>query len=460
MKRFLALILFASILLTLLVSCKKEEPMTEAYINGVHLSEYVIVYDADGLDYDKRAAEYIRDSIKARTGIDVTVVTDAAAEAAHEIVVGQTSRAISETLDAECQGVEFAMLADGGHIAMEGDYFVIAAAAYFFVDSYVPVGDGQCTVPSETKIHEPIVKAAKNYIILIGDGMGVNQTKIFDYKENNIEYGDGEDLFYGYMLPYLGSSRTQSLSGVTDSAAGGTALSTGHKTWNEYIGRDANGTDVQSLTELAATLGKATAVMSTESNTGATPASFSAHANDRDSSGVISDSQLITRQQYGTILDCGYDYYTKKMVENSIEKHLTDNLAKLSENENGFFMMYEEAHIDKHCHNNDLDKTYQAIVRFNQVIARVMEYAFYNPETFVLITADHETGDLYEEDGQLVYHHDDHTAKDVLVFAYGMGGELFDGQNVENIQIAHTVASFWGVYDFGDQSEYSYLGKE
>ena len=298
MKRFLALILFASILLTLLVSCKKEEPMTEAYINGVHLSEYVIVYDADGLDYDKRAAEYIRDSIKARTGIDVTVVTDATAEAAHEIVVGQTSRAISETLDAECEGVEFAMLADGGHIAMEGDYFVIAAAAYFFVDSYVPAGDGQCTVPSETKIHEPIVKAAKNYIILIGDGMGENQTKIFDYKENNIEYGDGEDLFYGYMLPYLGSSRTQSLSGVTDSAAGGTALSTGHKTWNEYIGRDANGTDVQSLTELAATLGKATAVMSTESNTGATPASFSAHANDRDSSGAISDSQLITRQQF------------------------------------------------------------------------------------------------------------------------------------------------------------------
>ena len=460
MKRFLALILFASILLTLLVSCKKEEPMTEAYINGVHLSEYVIVYDADELDYDKRAAEYIRDSIKARTGIDVTVVTDATAEAAHEIVVGQTSRAISEKLNAECEGVEFAMLADGGHIAMEGDYFVIAAAAYFFVDSYVPVGDGQCTVPSETKIHEPIVKAAKNYIILIGDGMGENQTKIFDYKENNIEYGDGEDLFYGYTLPYLGSSRTQSLSGVTDSAAGGTALSTGHKTWNEYIGRDANGTDVQSLTELAATLGKATAVMSTESNTGATPASFSAHANDRDSSGVISDSQLITRQQYGTIIDCGYDYYTKKMVENSIEKHLTDNLAKLSENTNGFFLMYEEAHIDKHCHNNDLDKTYQAIVRFNQVIARVMEFAFYNPETFVLITADHETGDLYEEDGQLVYHHDDHTAKDVLVFAYGMGGELFDGQNVENIQIAHTVASFWGVYDFGDQSEYSYLGKE
>ena len=91
----------------------------------------------------------------------------------------------------------------------------------------------------------------------------------------------------------------------------------------------------------------------------------------------------------------------------------------------------------------------------------MMEYTFYNPDTFLLITADHETGDLYEgEDGKLAYHSDDHTAKDVLVFAYGDGAELFDGVSVENIQIAHTIASFMGVTDFGDQSEYSYLGKE
>ena len=89
-----------------------------------------------------------------------------------------------------------------------------------------------------------------------------------------------------------------------------------------------------------------------------------------------------------------------------------------------------------------------------------MEFAFYNPETFVLITADHETGDLYEVDGKLVYHSEDHTAKDVPVFAYGMGAELFDGVTVENIQIAHTIASFLGDYEFGDQTEFSYLGKK
>ena len=39
------------------------------------------------------------------------------------------------------------------------------------------------------------------------------------------------------------------------------------------------------------------------------------------------------------------------------------------------------------------------------------------------------------------------------------GAELFDGQKIENIQIPQTIASFWGVYDFGDQSEFTYLGK-
>lgn len=460
MKKLLTLILVIGIFASLLVSCKKDEPVAEAYINGVHLSEYVIVYDDEALDYDLRAAEYIRDSVKAKTGIELQLVTDVTAPAAHEIVVGDTDRAISERLDAECEGLQYAILADGGHIAMEGDYFIIAAAAYFFVDIYVPVGDGQKTVPSEVKIHEPIVKAAKNYIIMIGDGMGVNQTRLFEYMDDDVEYSDGEDLFYGYLLPYSGFSRTQSLSGVTDSAAGGTALSTGHKTINEYIGRDKDGKDIRSLTELAATLGKATAVMSTENNTGATPASFSAHANDRDSSGVISQSQLVTMQTYGTVIDCGFDYYTAARIKSSVEKHFTDTLSKVSQDPDGFFMMYEEAHIDKHCHNNDIDKAYQAVVRFNQIIGRVMEFAFYNPETFVLITADHETGDLYEEDGMLKYHHDDHTAANVPVFAYGIGAELFDGQTVENIQIAHTIASFWGVYDFGDQSDFSYLGKK
>ena len=201
MKRFLAFLLIIGLSASLLVSCKKKDTTCEAYVNEVHLSEYVIVYDGDGLDYDLRAAEYIRDSVKARTGIDLEIQPDTMPPSPHEIVVGETERAISEKLDAECEGLEFAILADGGHIALEGDYFIIAAAAYFFVDSYVPTGEGRKTVPGEVQVHEPIVKAAKNYIVLIGDGMGVNQTRIFDYMDGEVEYSDGEDFFYGYLFP-------------------------------------------------------------------------------------------------------------------------------------------------------------------------------------------------------------------------------------------------------------------
>ena len=122
--------------------------------------------------------------------------------------------------------------------------------------------------------------------------------------------------------------------------------------------------------------------------------------------------------------------------------------------------MYEEAHIDKHCHNNDLTKTFNALVRFNQAIARFMEFAFYNPDTFVLITADHETGKLApDESGNLIYSSDYHSTDDVPIFAYGHGAELFNDVNIENIQIAHTIASFMGDDNFGDQSVYQRLTK-
>lgn len=455
MKKILALLLLLSMLLTL-IGCGKP---SKSFINGENLENFSIVYSPDDTDYARRAAEYIKNEICSRTGLDLPIVKDTEPESQYEIVVGNTSRGISKRLDAQTEGLEFAILAEESKIALEGELFIIAAAAYYFIDTYVPYDDFSAEIPEAVSVHTPIVKEAKNYIMLIGDGMGVHQTQIFDYLENNVEYGDGEDIFYGYYLPYMGYSRTESLSGVTDSAAGGTALSCGIKTFNKYIGRDAELNDVKSITELAHELGMAAGVMSTENDTGATPSSFSAHADSRNSSADIIKSQAEAKQKYGTKIDCGYDYYTARYMA-VIENHITDMLTDLSKDEDGFFLMYEEAHIDKHCHNNDLDSTFNAMVRFNQAIGRFMEYAFYNPDTFILITADHETGDLYpDENGVLQYHHDDHTAKNVPVFAYGYGADIFDGVEMENIQIAHTIASFMGEDNFGDQSVYQRLNK-
>lgn len=453
---FLAILIIVSVVTTL-TSCN--DPWVPPTINGVSLSEFTIVYDFEGLDYNKRAAEYIKNMSDQRYGVKLDILDDSSAPGAHEIVVGETSRPISKTLEATTEGFEFAILANEGSVALEGDYFIIAAAAYFFMDTYASADAQVSTVPETVSIHEPIIKEAKNFILLIGDGMGVYQTKLFDYMENDIEYSDGEDFFYGYLFPYMGSSRTDSLSGTTDSAAGGTALACGIKTINGYIGRDENLNDVKSLTELASERGKATAVMSTEVKNGATPASFSAHADERGETSHILNSIYATQDKYGTIIECGYNYYNTKYM-GIIEGKVEDTLSKLSEDKDGFFIMYEEAYIDKNCHDNNMEGTFNALVRFNQVIARFMEFAFYNPDTLVLITADHETGDLRpEEDGTLAYHLDDHSSADVLIFAYGYGAEIFNGQNVENIQIAHTIASFMGEDNFGDQSKYQSLTK-
>jgi alkaline phosphatase len=308
------------------------------------------------------------------------------------------------------------------------------------------------------KIYDPIVEKADNFIIMIGDGMGVNNTLLFDVLENNVAYSDGEDTFYVYYLPYSGFSKTKSTAMITDSAAGGTALACGIKTKNGHVGQDKDHQEVESITELAGFMGMSTAVMSTEVQTGATPAAFSAHADGRDMSDMIKKSQKELQSAYGTIIDCGYDTYTTSGVL-SIENKVRSNLKTMGQNENGFFMMYEEAYTDKHNHDNNMDMSFKALVRFNQVIATVMEYAFYNPNTFVIITADHETGGLTMKNGTYIYTSTDHTSKDVPVFAYGYRAELFGGKTIENVQIPQTIASFMGVDDFGDQTQYKALTK-
>lgn len=428
-------------------------PAVKAKLNGVSLSEYTIVMAEEATGYADRAADYIRDEIRTRTGAELKIVTDDKPATAHEIVVGETNRPISQSLNAKTEGLEFSMMAKDGHVAMEGDYFIIAAAAYYFVTTYITGKNASTTVPATVQICEPIQEKANNYILLIGDGMGITQTKlpeIYDlerFEDPDLDvnnYTDNENFFYGYLFPYSGYARTQSLNGVTDSAAAGTALATGYKTTNGRIGKDKDGNNLKSLTELAAELGMSTAVMSTEGQSGATPASFSAHQDARDMYDEIKADQAAMTEQYGTIVECGFDHYIRLNINYNMRPVITDTLNELNKNEKGFFMMYEEAHIDKHCHNQDMEKTTWAVYRFNLAIAMFMEFAFYNPDTAIIITADHETGGLTDMAGVFKYAHGNHTAQLVPVLAYGIGTEVFHDKTIENVQIPKTIAKMWG----------------
>ena len=421
-----------------------DTPVTATY-RGANLSEYTIVIAADADDYTIRAAAYIRNEIFARTGAVLPVITDAEPTAAHEIVVGETSRPISATLDREMEGVEFSTIALGDHVAMEANHFVIAAAAYYFVNVDLVAVEEPTVSPGNGQVHTPVVKPANNYILLIGDGMGAVHTTLPERLDGTelADYTDGESVFYGELLPYHGFAHTNSLNNTTDSAASATALATGYKTTNGRIGRDKDGKDLLSITELAASLGMGTAVMSTEVQSGATPAGFSAHADDRDDTEDILASQKVLQDTCVSVDTAAPEIYTAYGVY-QLEQRIHATLNTLSQNEKGFFMMYEEAYIDKHSHSMDVIETAQAVLRFNQAIATFMEFAFYHPDTFLLITADHETGGLYVMDEQFKFNSGSHTSRDVPVFAYGMGAEVFHDQAVENVQIPKTIVSLWG----------------
>ena len=437
--------------LFLLAGCQKA-PALEAVegpaINGISLSSYAIVYSDEDTDYALRAAQYLQTEIENRTGVLLPLQEDSSVTATHEIVVGNTGRQVSADLDADCARDQFALLSQGSQVALEGDYFLIAAAAYYFVETYITGNDFVAQIPTTPTLCTPITQSPSRFILLIGDGMGPNHVKLFDAPPLRLSKLDGfsdvEDIFYGYLFPHHGFARTDSLSGTTDSAAGGTALATGYKTLNYHVGQDRNQQPLKSLTELANERGMATAVMSTEVPTGATPAAFSAHADNRNDTADIRASQKLLEEQ-GTIIRCDYNYYDSQ-VATYVEGAVLETLAQLEQDPDGFCMMYEEAHIDKHSHSNDLNGTFMALVRFNQVIGTVMEYAFYHPDTFVLITADHETGDLHSG----AFHRDSHSGADVPVFAFGEGSAVFDSVTVENTQIPKTIAKLWGVADFGD----------
>lgn len=415
-------------------------------INGVDISEFTIVYSQHAPDYCQRAAEYIREKVFERTGLELAVCTADSGTYTHEILVGDTDRVLSQELRSKNQKMEFYLKANEKDVALNADYFIIAAAAYYFVETYIPGDTFQSEIGKDSiTVAQPITQTPNNYIFLIGDGMGPNHIKMFDYLSlPQTTYYDGEMIFYGEYLPYQGVARTNSLSGVTDSAAAATALSTGNKTTNSRVGRDADGNDLQSLTELAISKGMATAVMSTDQMIGATPAGFSAHADDRDDSKSILAGQTKLMTESGTKIVCGL-HATKEY-----QTDISQTLEELDQNENGFFLMYEEGHIDKFSHSNSIEDTFACVIRFNQAIGLFMEYAFYHPDTFVLITADHETGGLMVKDGALKYTTESHTGTDVPVYAYGAGAEAFQNFNDENTQIPKNIAAMWGVQNFGE----------
>jgi alkaline phosphatase len=125
---------------------------------------------------------------------------------------------------------------------------------------------------------------ARNVILLIGDGMGINQVRIAEIYAGEMW---NESLAIS-TIPYRAVTTTTSASSqVTDSAAASSALQSGYTFNNKAINILPDGAAAYTLGQAAKAAGKSVGVVTTTSLTDATPACVFAHVPDRSQQSEI-----------------------------------------------------------------------------------------------------------------------------------------------------------------------------
>lgn len=301
----------------------------------------------------------------------------------------------------------------------------------------------------------------KYVFYFIGDGMGVNQVNGTETYMAAIEGRIGTKPLTFADFPYTAMATTYSASnGITDSAAGGTALATGAKTYNGCLGlRPDSITPVSSVAVWAKKAGAAVGVSTSVSVDHATPASFYAHQKDRGmyyevgldliksgfdffagSDFLKPESKTPGQDLYTLCQNAGYtiargykDYQKKTKKADRMIMFQTEAASKVDrtaipyaidrkkgdmtlqeitraginflykKNPDKFFLMVEGGKIDWACHANDAATTFLEIMDMDDAVRVAYEFYCQHPdETLIVITADHETGGLGLGNGDYV----------------------------------------------------------
>ncbi len=310
---------------------------------------------------------------------------------------------------------------------------------------------------------------------MIGDGMGLGQITAGMYSNNNTTHLE--------RFPVVGLHKSHAFNDlITDSAAGATAFSCGHKTYNGAIAVNKDTSSINTILEKCETQGLKTGLVATSTIVHATPASFFAHnksrrnydeiASDMIGSGVdifigggkkyFQNRKSDDRDLYAELKADGYqmsDFFGEDIDEVNIigEKfgYLTSNGDPLpasqgrdylklasqmainflseSSKDHGFFLMIEGSQIDWGGHSNQSDYIISEFKDFDKTIGIVLDWAKEDGETLVIVTADHETGGYAIEKGSTMdslvtdFTTDYHTGVMIPVFAYGPGSKIFAG---------------------------------
>ena len=159
-------------------------------------------------------------------------------------------------------------------------------AALALAAPLAPAAEAQRRAPSRASA--PTAARPVNVIYFVTDGFGP-ASATFAREYVHATTGRRSLAFDPYLTGTLQTWATDSR--VTDSAAGGTALASGIKTYNGAIGVDTLGRPVGTLLEAAKLRGMATGVVVTSRFTHATPATFTAHVGSRAEEDAIALQQ-------------------------------------------------------------------------------------------------------------------------------------------------------------------------
>ncbi|MBO4605591.1 MAG: alkaline phosphatase [Bacteroidales bacterium] len=334
-------------------------------------------------------------------------------------------------------------------------------------------------------VKEPAQDAeVRNVIIMIGDGMGLEQVScgwVVNKGKLNLDNFTATGLSRTWCTDKL----------ITDSGAGGTAIAAGAKTAYCHVGTAPDNSDLPSVLVKAQKLGKKTGTVVTCHFADATPCDFCCHNEHRYNQEDLIADYIESGVDY--LAGGGLDWFTTKRTDGrDITEEMSaagynvaldeaalmsaelpvigilspDNLPvakergdlfrrmvkrgldQLSAEPKGFVMMIEGSCIDDWLHGNDIGKAMEELLDFDRTIGDVLEWAANDGHTLVVVTADHNTGSLTLQDGNLEegvigvhFASEGHNGIAVPIYAWGPGSKAFTGI-CENEDWGKLIATF------------------
>ena len=297
-------------------------------------------------------------------------------------------------------------------------------------------------------------KQPKYIFYFIGDGMSFNHI-LGTEQYNAVKEGKSEveRLNFSKFDTRNFVTNYSTSNAVTDSAAAGTALATGVKTANSFIGVDAEGRELRTIADVASDRGYMVGLVTNVGINHATPSCFYGHTSDRFGFPKLVDDYIASDVAFvagSTIMDMKsgpqdpkYSPVTTAELAERVRNagiYLTSNaeeagkvkgervalVANDKENKHvpyvidrkggeltlvessqaainylannapdGFFLMIEGGKLDYAAHEHDAVATFLEVNEFAECVDLALAFAKQHPdETLIVVTADHETGGM------------------------------------------------------------------